>query len=359
MSRRLDRRTLNRTTLARQHLLARTATDPKHLVGHLVGMQGQNPLDPYFGLWSRVVGYRPEGLAGMVGAGEVVRGQLMRGTIHLVTRSDWVSMRPVFDPLCARILGSTQYGKDTRDIDRELLLAKARQMISQTPRTRAELGRNLEPSFPGVPAVSLAQVVTYLLPVVQVPPRGVWGTTGEASWSILEPDPQAVGRVARTTDELVIRYLRAFGPASVKDIRAWSALTGLADVISRVRERLVAYVDEKGVELLDVEGVEIADPDTPAPPRFLPEYDNVLLGHSDRSRVFADKGPVPPGWVGNLLVDGFYAGFWKLDPPDLRVTVQVKVTSRQRREIAEEADLLRLFAIPDRTDSRLSIDEEG
>lgn len=357
MSLLLDRRTLNRTTLARQHLLAQTTADPMYLVGHLVGLQGQNPLDPYFGLWSRVVGYRPEGLAGMVEAGEAVRGQLMRGTIHLVTRSDWVSMRPVFDPLCARIFGSTQYGKDTRDIDRDLLLSKARRMINERPRTRAELGRSLEPSFPGVPAASLAQVVTYLLPVVQVPPRGVWGKTGEASWSILESDPQVVGRVARTTEELVIRYLRAFGPASVKDIRAWSALTGLAEVISRVRERLVAYVDEKGVELLDVEGVEIADPDTPAPPRFLPEYDNVLLGHSDRSRVFADNGPVPPGWVGNLLVDGFYAGFWKLDPPDLRVSLQVKVTSRQRQEITEEADHLRLFAMPDRPNSSLTFED--
>jgi hypothetical protein len=339
MSDRLDLRTLNRTTLHRQHLLERTALPIAEMVGHLVGVQAQNPLDPYHGLWARLEGFDEDELAGMVERGEMVRGQLLRGTIHMVSDADFRGLRPIFDQLCARILGSTQFGKDTNHLDRARLLARARALLGEAPRTRAELGPQLEEDFPGAPASSLAQAATYLLPVIQAPPRGVWGRTGPAAWALLDPGPEDVTRVEYAREELVVRYLTAFGPASVKDMRAWSGLSGLAAIVDRVRARLRSYRDESGTELLDVlEGV-IIDADTPAPPRFLPEYDNVLLGHADRSRFFAG-GVTPVGWAGNLLVGGLYAGHWRVRGKALTLALQRRVTSRQRREVTEEAELV-------------------
>ncbi|MEX0864113.1 MAG: winged helix DNA-binding domain-containing protein [Acidimicrobiia bacterium] len=350
MSDRLDLRTLNRTTLHRQHLLERVDWSASSMLDYLVGMQGQNPLDPYYGMWSRLVGFTPGELASMVDASEAVRGQLMRGTIHMLGSEDFRRLRPVFDPLCARILSSTQFGKDTKDLDLERLLQVGRALLEDAPRTRAELGPLLEEAFPGAPGASLAQAVTFLLPVVQPPPRGVWGRTGSAAWSILDPDPEDRADVESTKDRLILRYLAAFGPASVKDIRAWSGLTGIAAIVSRVRDRLRTYRDESGSEMMDLIDAVIIDPDALAPPRFLPEYDNVLLGHADRSRFF--DGPTPPGWAGNLLVDGTYAGHWKISRNELAITLQRKVTSRQRRQVTDEAErLVALTGSPGEPDS--------
>ncbi|HEY6635021.1 MAG TPA: crosslink repair DNA glycosylase YcaQ family protein, partial [Acidimicrobiia bacterium] len=142
--------------------------------------------------------------------------------------------------------------------------------------------------------------------------------------------------------DLAIRYLRAFGPASVSDMRIWSGLTGLKEVFTDIRPRLRVWKNEDGGELFDLEDSEHPDADTPAPPRLLPEYDNLLLGHADRSRFF--DGAFPPGWVGSVLVDGRYAGWWrqrgKGDGTGVDVELAVRVSRQDMTALQAEAGSL-------------------
>jgi DNA glycosylase AlkZ-like len=186
------------------------------------------------------------------------------------------------------------------------------------PRTRAELATHLQARWPDADPAVLAQAVTYLSPLIQVPPRGLWGGRGQARWALAEHDGTAA-----EADGLVLRYLRAFGPAGTADIRTWSGLTGLKTVVDRLRPDLRTFADERGAELLDVPSAPLPDPATPAPPRFLPEYDNISLSHADRARILGGRGPglpLPRGsWIGTLLVDGFYRANWRFDDGTLTI----------------------------------------
>jgi hypothetical protein len=356
---RISRRALNRTTLHRQMLLERSTGSVASVIEHLVGMQAQNPHDPYFALWARLEGFEAADLSGMIERREAVRGQMMRATIHLMTTPDFLALRPQFQSVCARTLGSTAFDRDTRDVDRESLLALGRSLLEEKPRTRAELGPLLEAEWPGIPAGSLAQVVTFLLPVIQAPPRGLWHRSGPAAWTTIESwagTKLAAGAVVETA---VRRYLAAFGPASITDMRVWSGLTGLREVIGRMRPGFRVFEDESGAELLDLPDAPIMDEDTPAPPRFLPEYDNVLLGHSDRSRFFTSDA-VPQGWAGNLLVDGVFSGAWKIGRSKDRAQMSVRLLRKlPRRELAgvrQEADSLLALAHPDASDRLVAVE---
>lgn len=348
---RVPQRVLNRTTLHRQWLLDRRSSGTREAVEHLIALQAQNPLDPYWGLWSRVHAFDPLSLSHMIESRQAVRGQLLRGTIHLTTSDDFLDLRPQVQAVLARILGSTTFGRDTRDVDREPLLELGRALLEKEPLTRAELSKRLEERWPGVAGASLAQVVTYLLPVVQVPPRGLWGGRGAARWVPIE---SWVGSELRPGTEVRVtirRYLAAFGPASVADMRAWSGIAGLREVVDGMGSELRTYRTESGAELYDLPDLPLIDAETPAPPRFLPEYDNVLLGHADRSRFFADD-TAPLGWTGNLMVDGTFAGAWKPVPPEggrparLEVTMLVETSRAAMRRVVEEGQALLGFAYP-------------
>jgi hypothetical protein len=310
---------------------------------HLIGMQAQNPNDPYYGLWARLDGFEAGELSGMIERKEALRGALMRATLHITTTDDFLHLRSLLQPTLAAVLGSTPFAKDTTGVDRDALLNFGRSLLDEAPMTRAQLGPKLEERWPGVPAASLAQVVTYLLPVVQVPPRGLWGKSGTARWATIESWTGKSIPARADPRSLVMRYLAAFGPASVSDIRAWSRLNGLREVVDGMRSHLQALAGPDGVELLDVAGGVIVEEDVPAPPRFLPEYDNVLLGHADRSRFFVD-GVVPIGWVGNLLVDGLFSGWWRISKsnkePQLEVHLLRKVSPSGLKGVREEAERL-------------------
>jgi hypothetical protein len=346
---RISRGQLNRTTLHRQSLLERSAMSAEAAIQRLVALQAQNPNDPYWALWSRIEGFDPEELSGMISRREIVRGPLLRATLHLATTDDFLILRSQLQAMLSRIFGSTVFARDTIAVDRDALLNMGRSLLEQRPMTRAELGPLLEETWPSIPGSSLAYVITYLLPVVQVPPRGLWQKSGTGRWTTVE-HWTGKGPEQGKVEDTVLRYLAAFGPASVSDIRAWSGLPGLRDVVERLRPDLRVYQDEKGLELLDLPDLALVDEGTPAPPRFLPEYDNVLLGHSDRSRFFVD-GVVPPGWRGNLLVDGIFTGAWKVagdrDGPSLEITVFRSVTKRQNREVAAEGERLLAFWAPE------------
>ena len=241
----------------------------------LVGMQAQNPQDPYYALWSRLEEFDPHDLSGMIERREALRGALMRATLHMSTTPDFLFLRSHLQETLAAVLGSTSFAKDTVGMDRAVLLDQGRSLLEEHPMTRADLARALEEKWPEVPGNSMAQVVTYLLPVIQVPPRGLWGRAGAATWTTVE---SWIGKglpKVRDYELIVMRYLAVFGPATISDIRVWSRLNGLRQVVDGMRDRLRSLQGEDGSELLDHPDAPILDEDTPAPPRFLPEYDNV------------------------------------------------------------------------------------
>lgn len=341
----ISNRQLNRATLARQHLLERHPGGIVEELEHLVGLQAQNPLDPYYALHARLERFEPDELGRMVSDKEVVRGQFMRGTIHLFSVDDFYRVHPVTANVLRRVFGSTQFAKDCAGVDMEGLLANGRALLEEEPMTRAAIAAALADRYPDRVAASLAQAVTYLSPIVQVPPRGVWGQTGPAAWGYA---PSYLGRsygTGQSVSDLVVRYLRVFGPAAVKDMRVWSGLTGLREVFESLRPDLVTFRYETGGELFDLPDAPRPDPEIPPPPRLLPEYDNVLLGHADRSRFFVTGGPKPPGWVGNVLVDGVYAGHWRQGEQRIEVHLDVDAMG-QRDEVGEEASRMAAMIWP-------------
>ena len=281
----------------------------------------------------------------------VVRAPIMRATVHLVDAADFVEFRPLFGPLLAAGLRAN-YGRNLTGVDLGALAAQAADLLARRPLTRAQLAKALAARWPDADPMSLAYAVTYLVPVVQVPPRGIWGQSAQATWTTAEcwlaaplppPTPDAVQRLVR-------RYLAAFGPATVADIQTWSGLTRLREVTDRLELR--AFRGPDGAELLDLPDLELPDEDVPAPPRFLPEYDNLLLSHADRRRVIPHDHPVPL-WPGNgatqgtLLIDGAWDATWKLTPEVLTITPFRPLTVEERSAVAEEAAGLIAFTAAD------------
>jgi winged helix DNA-binding protein len=321
----LTARALNRALLERQGLLARQRTTPMTMVERLVGMQAQVPENPYVALWSRLAAFAPEDLSGAIERRAAVRAQLMRATIHLVSARDCLAFHPITAEVLAKVF-RPPWLAGLAGADVGAVVAAGMDALAEEPRTRADLAALLAPRWPGADPLALAYAVTYNAPLVQVPPRGRWRATGRAAWAPAEAFLGAPLAAEPDVDAMIHRYLAAFGPATVADIRTWSGLTGLRAVVERLRPRLRAFRDEGGRELLDVEDGRLPDLDTPAPVRFLPEYDNVALAHADRSRLFAGTGPgapLPRGGraIGTLLVDGFHRANWQIAADGATLTV--------------------------------------
>jgi hypothetical protein len=329
-------RALNRALLERQGLLRRWSATPAEAIERLVGMQAQIPQAPYVGLWSRVDGFDPEQLSTLIERGEAVRMTLMRCTLHLVTARDARRLRPPLQSVCERgLFKASPFGRRLDGIDVEELLAAGRELVAERPLTGAELGRALKRRWPEYDQDSLAYGVRYLEPLIQVPPRGLWKRGGQARLTAI-----AVGEDA-APDELVLRYLRAFGPASAADVRAWSGLAGVAEIVERLRPRL-RTIDG----LLDVPDGPLPDPDTNAPPRFLPEFDNVLVAYGDRSRIIPDEHrDVVVKSLGRpvLLVDGFVRGFWRFAESGLEIELLEPLSKRDAGAVTREGERLLAF----------------
>jgi Winged helix DNA-binding domain len=389
---RLSLRELNRATLERQLLLRRAATTAGEAVGHLAGLQAQAPLAPYVGLWTRLAGFGHQELKDLLTERAVVRAHLMRNTVHLLTAEDFVSFRPLFQPLMDRGLAGN-FGRNLVGVDPAELQVTAAALLSREALTRVEIGRRLAVSWPGHDPASLAYAATHLLPLVQVPPRGLWGENGQAAWflgaawldgrGVSAPDP---ARPENAREQLVLRYLAAYGPATVRDIQAWSGLSRLREVTDRLQHgvgqhgagrhrvgqhgagqhgagqhgaRLRTFTGPDGCQLLDLPDAprpEPKDPDVPAPPRFLPEYDNLLLSYAERSRVIPHRRPVPlpPGngaTGGTLLVDGFWQANWKIVKGTLEIRPFIRLSAADMAAIAAEGERLLGFAAPAGTET--------
>jgi len=350
----LSARALNRALLSRQLLLDRAAMPAIAAIEKLAGMQSQAPLPPYIGLWARLADFRHEELAELITQRSVVRLSMMRSTIHLVSAQDALAFRPLLQPVMDRALKGA-YGKRLEGLDVMAIVAAGRALVEEKPLTLGDLGAALQDRWPDRDSQALANAVRNLAALVQVPPRGIWGESGQAAHTTAE---SWLGRElsAASLEELVRRYLGAFGPASIKDMQAWSGLTGLRAVFAGMRDELVAVVDENGTELFDLPGCSLPDPETPAPVRFLSEYDNMILAYADYSRlvtpahrklVISFNGIVRA----MLLVDGFVRGIWRIEQERNKATLTVQLfeplTPAEREAAAEEGERLLRFAAAD------------
>ena len=360
----LSQRALNRALLDRQILLRRTplpegpgrAEQVIETIEHLGGLQAQAPFPPYYGLWSRLAGFRPDDLAGLLLNRAVVRIALMRGTIHLVSARDCVTLRPLTQPVLDRALKAL-FGKQLPGVDTRAIAAAGRALVEERPRTFSELGALLAERWPQYPPSALATTVRALVPLVQVPPRAVWGQAGQSlhtsaeSWlgRPLDPQPSLTG--------LVRRYLAAFGPATVADMQAWSGLTRLREPVTALRGELRTFRDENGRELFDLPEAPRPDPGTPAPVCLAAEFDNLVLSHADRTRIISDesKGRMFTRngiFPGTVLIDGFVAGMWRIDRARDAVTLiaemfRDRVSAGDRDAITAEGLRMLAFAAPD------------
>jgi hypothetical protein len=344
----LNTQTLNRTLLGRQLLLKRSRMSVLQALEHLAGMQAQMPMSPYVGLWSRLAGFRHDQLGDLITGRSAVRIALMRNTLHLVTADDCLRFRPVVQ----RILTRAYRKADPERLD--AMIAAGRAIVEAQPLTNAEIGRALKKQFPRHHWTVLGYAVRDHVPLVQVPPRGLWGASCPPTLTTAE---SWLGRrlgESSAPDDLILRYLRAFGPASVADVQAWSGLPGLKPEVERLRPRLCVYHDERGRELFDVPGATISRRTGDVPVRFLPEYDNVLVAYADRSRIIPSAHLQrvmrqlgrPP-----VVVDGFVRAHWRLTKTAKHTTLEIELfdraAARRRDELEAEGRRLLRFAAGD------------
>ncbi len=348
----LSNRQLNRALMERQFLLRRATMHAKEMIERLAGMQAQIPLSPYVGLWSRIKGFRPEQLSDLLLTRAAVRAPLMRSTIHLVSASDFTLMWSLARTVSLRTFQSSVFAHDLKGLEPDAVATVAGQLLREKPLTLAELGRSLSKHWPDRRPESLAYVARFSLPVVQIPPRGVWGKSGQATWALAEAWLHRKVPPKGSVRALFLRYLAAFGPASLTDFQSWSGLAAVREDLQQLRNRLRLFHDENGRELFDVADGDIADPKVKAPVRFLPEYDNVLLAHADRSRVLRDehRSRIAIGQP-TLLIDGFVAGTWRLEREKKATVLAVKLfedaSRKDLQELKNEGSQLLAFLAAD------------
>lgn len=346
---------LGRATLARQLLLRREPCTPVAAVERLAGMQAQLPRPPHVGLWSRVASFTREALNSALQRRELVRATLMRATLHLVSARDYLQLRATLQPVLDRAMRSVLKDRVDR-LDVPALLAAATRHLAAGPRSFEALRDLLAAGDPDCDERAMGYVVRCQLPLVQVPSDAPWGFPAAAEFTAAEP---WLGRsIAADPDPraLVRRYLAAFGPASVRDAQTWSGLQGLRATFDALRPELLCLRDDRKRELFDLPDAPRPDAESEAPPRFLPDFDNLVLAHDDRRRLIDDEHR-PAIFLKNLRVlptftlAGRVAGTWqserKKTAATLVLTPFAALTKPKRSALEPEALALLRFLEPD------------
>ncbi len=362
----LSYRALNRAMLARQYLLAREQASAKSTITHLVGLQAQAPNAPYVALWSRLTDFKQSELIELITSHEAVRIPCLRGTIHLVTAEDARLLRPLTQVVLTRAFSSQRFARNLEGLNLEELLTAARELLAAKPMTKPEITSLLGERWPGYDANSIGYAVSYLLPLVQVPPRGLWGQTGPVAWALAEPWLGAELDQNPAIDQVVLRYFAAFGPATVADLQTWSGLTRLREIADRLRPGLRTFRDSRGAELFDLPDAPRPDEEMPAPPRFLPEYDNILFSYADRARVNPAGHPIPlapgnGGRIGTFLLDGTFEGSWRItvskETAVLKLMPFKALSDQETGDLVSEGRKLLCFAAAEAASRSVLVDD--
>ncbi|MFT3660542.1 MAG: winged helix DNA-binding domain-containing protein [Gordonia sp. (in: high G+C Gram-positive bacteria)] len=343
----------NRTLLHRQHLLERADEDAIEVIDRCVGLRSEDPQAAFFALWSRIDGFDPAELDDLITRREVVRTVLLRGTVHLMDALDARWIRSAVQPALDSVLADQLCGLGDVDV----LLARVRRMFDDdagSPVTDARIREELTAASPEVPAEVSAAVVRARLPLVQVPPRGLWRREGEPTYRLLDQwigagDPAVTGVEARK--DLIRMYLRGYGPASAAAVSAWCGLPGTGSLLAEMESdwELARLTGPDGQELYDLEGLRLAAGDEPAPVRLLAPQDVMLVADADGNRV-ADPDVYAATGAGNgrspgfVLVDGRLAGTWRLTGGAVELTELTSLSPADRVAVAAEAAELAEFA---------------
>ncbi|MBI4923754.1 MAG: AlkZ family DNA glycosylase [Devosia nanyangense] len=349
-------RALNRATLARQMLLERSDTGLVEAAQFLIGLQGQVSEGPYQGLWSRLRGFRHEDLTALIVDRTLVRATSLRATLHLHTVDDLLGLRPLVQPVLERMwqsaFGKRRFGdNDVRKVHRAGV-----KLLDRGPMTGNALGKALQEQFPDGEALAKSVLLQVKEVLVQIPPTRIWGSghapiqTRAENW-VSPPFERTLRR-----EDLTLRYLGAYGPASIADMQAWSGMTRLAEDFAPLAGRLVAFEGEDGRVLHDLPDAPRPDEATIAPVRFLPDFDNVILGYADRTRILSDERAarlVATRSFRSVLVDGFVAATWSIAAAKGRARLTVTpfrtLLKREIRDIEREGRAFLQFMQPDMT----------
>jgi hypothetical protein len=335
----LTLRELNRATLARQLLLERKRLSPTAVIERLVGLQAQWPAAPYVGIWTRSTSFRRQALERELTRGTVVKATVMRGTLHLLTRRDYALLRAA--------LSETNFPWQSGVAER--LAPSVRAFASNGPVTTAEALAHLEREhgLTGVEARRAWQAARVRAHLLHHHESALWRGRAEGRFVALEEPEAHVPVEARA--EMFRRYFAAFGPASRRDLNAWTMMhVPEINAALELLEPLRRFRDESGRELLDVPRAPLPDPDTPAPVRFLPKWDNVLLAFADRTRVIPEEYRktvirVNGDVAQTFLVDGFVAGIWRVENGRVVSEPFAPLPRAVQRELREEAARLEAF----------------
>lgn len=335
----LTLRELNRATLARQLLLERAALSPSKVIARLVGMQAQWPSAPYVGIWTRTTDFRRSSLERDLARGTVLKATVMRQTLHLVTRRDYGLLRAA--------LSQTNYPEQSEQAKR--LAPAVRAFAEAGPVTMADALAMLEREhgLTGITARRAWRAARVRAHVLHHHETALWHGRPEGRFVAVD-EPEA-HEPTEARAEMLRRYLAAFGPASRRDILTWAMMRVQEAQRALDRLELRRFRDEQGRELLDIPRSPLPDPDTPAPVRFLPKWDNLLLAFADRSRVLPEEyrrrviganGDVAQ----TFLVDGIVAGTWRLDGERVAIQPFARLPRAVRAEVEEEAERLQAFS---------------
>jgi hypothetical protein len=355
----LSKRQLNRALLARQLLLAREPVTPVAAIERLAGLQAQQARPPFIGLWSRLARFTRDDLLKVLHARTVVRVTAMRGTLHLLSARDYLAWRGPLQPALDRGVTSIA-GAALAETDLPAAERATRALLERSPATFDAIRNHLAPDFAQVNVRHVAYAIRMTLPLVQVPERETdWGFPGAADFALADAWlRKKVPSAGGSPKELIRRYLAAFGPAAVTDAQSWSGLAQLAPVFEELRPSLVTFQDDRKRELFDLPDAPRPDADTPAPVRFMPEFDNLILGHHDRSRVISDdhrQRIASPNLLvpATLLVDGMVAGVWAIERKKREATLIIEpfvtIPVKRKSELRDEAERLLGFSEPDAT----------
>lgn len=339
----------NRALLARQLLLERATGSVVDVAHRLVGLQAQWPAPPYVGMWTRLAGFARADLARALEEGRIVRATSMRGTIHELAADDFRRLRPALQPMLAE--GFKMLNERLAGIDVEAVVALARETFAEGPKPFEAVRAVLGARWPTLDVRAMGYVARLRLPLVQVPGEGTWGFPTDPSFALAERWLKQPMAKAMPLTELVRRYLAAFGPAEPRDFKTWSGLDA-RDAFAELAPTLVTFEDEKKRTLFDLPDAPRPDDDVPAPARFLPEYDNVVMAHVDRRRIVPDefrKAVYLPGLrvAPTFLIDGVVRGTWKHETKKkvatLTLTALAPMTAKEKRALEAEGEALGRF----------------